>query len=113
MSVFKIINRFQVHRGIFANCGVRTAACLHSPDSRLIERTLPDQELGVFHGVNVIGYDCKIDAVSEAAAKYIDERRLPGPYRTSDANPVRSLYVAGHRVLSCIFFAVKRGNGAE
>src|SRR5262249_10271927 len=72
---------------VLADRRVRTAAGLDPEHALLRQDAAPDQELGVFLGIDVVGDHGHVEAVAEPEAQSLDQRRLARPYRAADSDP--------------------------
>ena len=86
---FELGNGRQVHRGIVADGGVRTAARLDAYDPPGGQGLVAHQEFGVFPGVNVVGHHRQLVALAQRPTQRERERRLAGSHRTADAHSQR------------------------
>ena len=84
--VLQLRHRLQVHGRVVPDRGVRTAAGFDSPDALGRKRALPEQELGVLAGIDVVGHNGQAAAAREAAAKAVDQGRLARSDGTRDAD---------------------------
>ena len=83
-------HRFEIHRGVFADRGVRAAAGFDGEDALGRQASAAGQDLRVLAGVDVVGDDGQVDARVERARQAFDQRRLAGADRSADADTYRA-----------------------
>jgi hypothetical protein len=83
----QVLHRRQVHGGVLADGGVRTAAGLDADDTRRLEGLAADEELGVLLGVDVIGDHGELIGPAQPLAQGIQQGGLAGTDRTTDTDP--------------------------
>ena len=85
MRSLQLIDRFQIHRGIFPDRGMRAAAGFDTQHAIGRKRTLANKELGVLARVDVVGDHGQVEGRPEGAAQLLDQRRLARPDRPAHA----------------------------
>src|SRR4030095_3359428 len=76
--------RCEIHRSIFTDCGVGTAACLNSENTFGRQRLRSRQNELLFLRIDVIGDHEEVVLAPHPLAEGLDERRLSRAHRTTD-----------------------------
>ena len=81
-----LFDRGEIHGGIFANCSMGTAACLHAHDALRGQCLRSRQNELVFLCVDVIRNHEEVVLIPEPFAERLDERRFSRAHRATDSD---------------------------
>src|SRR6185312_4678263 len=86
----------EIHRGVLADRGMRTAARLDAGDTIRRQRARAHQELGVPLGVDVVVDRGDVVALAHGLAEQVHQRGLARSNGTADADSKRTVGIAAH-----------------
>ncbi len=96
MRALQLLDRLQIHGGIFANRRMRAAAGFDARHAIGRQRALPNQKLGVLARVDVVGDDGQVDRRPQCLAQHVDQSGLPAADWPGDADSKRTRFCVVH-----------------